>query len=86
MDTAVNRVRFLKKLNALFASERENNYFYFSQAKYSRIPSEVFSAKTKATKLWIIQLKHFDVLKDNEENLIVPFKAGETNIQYCVLN
>lgn len=86
MDTAVNRDLFLEKLNALIAGKREDNCFYFSQQKYSKILSEVVSAKIKCnTPLDYRRLKRFDVLKINdEEKLIVPLKPGETNIQYYV--
>jgi len=88
MDTAVNRDLFLEKLNALIAGKREDNCFYFSQEKYSKIVSEVVSAKIKCkTPLDYRRLKRFDVLKINdEEKLIVPLKPGETNIQYYVTN
>lgn len=88
MDTAVNRDLFIEKLNALIAGKREDNCFYFSQEKYSKILSEVVSAKTKCnTPLDYRRLKRFDVLKINdEEKLIVPLKQGETNIQYYVTN
>ncbi|KAF8782734.1 KRAB-A domain-containing protein 2 [Argiope bruennichi] len=86
MDTAVNRDLFLEKLNVLIAGELEDNCFYFSREKYSKILSEV--AKTKCnTPLDYRRLKRFDVLKINyEEKLIVPLKPGETNIQYYVTN
>lgn len=88
MDTAVNRDLFLEKLNALIAGKREDNCFYFSQEKYSKILSEVVSAKTKCNApLDYRRLKRFDVLKINDERkLIVPLKPGETNIQYYVTN
>ncbi|XP_067140873.1 KRAB-A domain-containing protein 2-like [Centruroides vittatus] len=88
MDTAVNHELFFKKLRALIASKREDNCFYFSQEKYSKILSEVVSAKTKcSTPLDYRRLKRFDVLKiKDEERLIVPLKPGETNIQYYVTN
>ncbi|GBN12165.1 KRAB-A domain-containing protein 2 [Araneus ventricosus] len=88
MDTAVNRDLFSEKLNALIASKREDNCFYFSQEKYSKILSEVISATTKcSTPLDYSRLRRFDVLKINdEEKLIVPLKPGKTNIQYFVTN
>ncbi|GFX86163.1 KRAB-A domain-containing protein 2 [Trichonephila clavipes] len=87
MDTAVNRDLFLEKLNALIVGKREDNCFYFSKEKYSKIPFEVVSAKTKCnTPLDYRRLKSFDVLKNNEEKLIVPLKPEETNIQYYVTN
>ena len=63
----------------------ENNCLYFSQEKYSKILSEVVSAKTKYnTPLDYRRLKRFDVLKIiDKENFIVPLKQEETNIQYC---
>ncbi|XP_076762970.1 KRAB-A domain-containing protein 2-like [Xylocopa sonorina] len=87
MDTEVNRDLFLEKLNALIVGKREDNCF-FSQEKYSKILSEVVSAKIKCnTPLDYRRLKRFDVLKINdEEKLIVPLKTGETNIQYYVTN
>ncbi|KAF8794000.1 KRAB-A domain-containing protein 2 [Argiope bruennichi] len=88
MDTAVNRDLFLEKLNVLITGKRGDNCFYFSREKYSKILSEVVSAKTKCnTPLDYRRLKRFDVLKINdEEKLIVPLKPGETNIQYYVTN
>ncbi|KAK2577745.1 hypothetical protein KPH14_012286 [Odynerus spinipes] len=88
MDIAVNRDLFLEKLNALIAGKRADNCFYFSQEKYSKILSEVVSAKIKCnTPLDCRRLKRFDVLKINDkEKLIVPLKPGETNIQYYVTN
>ncbi|XP_015600310.1 KRAB-A domain-containing protein 2-like [Cephus cinctus] len=88
MDTAVNRDLFLEKLNALIAGKREDNCFYFSQEKYSKILSEVVSAKTKCkTPLDYRRLKRFDVLRINgEEKLIAPLKPGKTNIQCYVTN
>ncbi|XP_043497554.1 KRAB-A domain-containing protein 2-like [Polistes fuscatus] len=88
MDTAVNRDLFFEKLHALIASKREDNCFYFSQEKYSKILSEVISAKTKcSTPLDYRRLKRFDVIKINgKKKLIVPLKSGETNIQYYVTN
>ncbi|XP_023288360.1 KRAB-A domain-containing protein 2 [Orussus abietinus] len=88
MDTAVNRDLFLEKLNALIAGKREDNCLYFSQEKYSKILSEVVSAKIKCnTPLDYRRLKRFDVLKiKDKENLIVPLKPGKTNIQYYVTN
>lgn len=48
----------------------------------------MISAKTKSgASLDYRRLKCFDLLKINgEEKLIVPLKAGETNIQYYVKN
>ncbi|KAK1117280.1 hypothetical protein K0M31_016830 [Melipona bicolor] len=65
-------------------SVKDRICFYFSQEKYSKILSEVVSAKIKCnTPLDYRRLKRFDVLKTNdEEKLIVPLKPGETNIQY----
>ncbi|GBM60391.1 KRAB-A domain-containing protein 2 [Araneus ventricosus] len=56
--------------------------------KYSKILSEVLSAKTKcSTPLDYRRLRRFDVLKMNdEEKLIVSLKPGETNMQYYVTN
>ena len=83
MDTAVNCDLFIKKLVAIIVGNREDNCFYFSQEKYSKILSEVVSAKTKCnTPLDYRRLKRFDVLKINdEEKFIVPLKQEETNIQ-----
>ncbi|GBN67396.1 KRAB-A domain-containing protein 2 [Araneus ventricosus] len=75
---------FFEKLNALIASKREDSCFYFSQEKYSKILSEVISAKTS---LDYRRLRRFDVLKINdEEKLIVPLKPGETNVTNYVTN
>ncbi|GFW10025.1 KRAB-A domain-containing protein 2 [Trichonephila clavipes] len=88
MDTGVNRDLFLEKLSALIAGKRGDNWFYFSKEKYSKILSEVVFAKAKwNTPLDYRRLKHFHVLKINdEEKLIVPLKPGEKNIQYYVTN
>jgi hypothetical protein len=88
MATAVNRDKFFEKLHALIGSKREDNCFYFSQERYSKIVSEVIFAKRKcSTPLDYRRLKRFDILKvSDEEKLIVPLKPGETNIQYYVTN
>ncbi|CAG9835992.1 unnamed protein product [Diabrotica balteata] len=88
MDTDVDRDVFFETLQALIATKREDNCFYFSKERYSKTISEVISAKTKcSTPLDYRRLKRFDVLKvDDEEKLIVPLKPGETNAQYYVIN
>nr|XP_034194771.1 KRAB-A domain-containing protein 2-like [Osmia lignaria] len=88
MDSALNRDIFFDKSNALIGSKQEDTCFYFSQERYSKILSEVSSAKTKcSTPLDYRRLKRFDILKiTDEEKLIVPLKPGETNIQYYVTN
>ena len=53
MNIAVNR-GLLRKLNALIESKREDNCFYFSREKYSKILSEVSSAKSKCSPPYII--------------------------------
>ncbi|GFX28338.1 KRAB-A domain-containing protein 2 [Trichonephila clavipes] len=85
---AVNRDLFLEKLNALIAGKGEDNCFYFSKEKYSKILSEVVSAKTKCNiPLDYRRLKRFDVLRiKDEEKLIVPLKRGKTNLQYYITN
>lgn len=47
MVSVVNSNIFLGKSSALIGSKPENNCFYFSQERYSKILSEVRSAKTK---------------------------------------
>lgn len=88
MATAVNSDQFFEKLNTLIRSKRKDNCFYFSHERYSKIVSEVISAKSKcSTPLDYRRLKRFDILKvSDEQKLIVPLKPGETNIQYFVTN
>lgn len=88
MDTTVNRKLFFAKLRKLIASKREDNCSHFSQEKYSKIISEVISAKAKRSKaLDYRRLKRFDVITiSGKEKLIVPLQPGVTNIQYYVTN
>lgn len=88
MTATVNRDIFFDHLRALIASKREDNCFYFTQEKYSKILSEVKFAKFKcSTPLDYRRLKRFDVLKsDTGDRLIVPLKPGDTSIQYYVTN
>ncbi|XP_030768090.1 KRAB-A domain-containing protein 2-like [Sitophilus oryzae] len=88
MAAPVNRDQFFKKLHTLIESKRKDNCFYFSKEKYSKILSEVISAKTKCcTPSDYRRLKRFDILNvGDEQKLIVPLKPGETNIQYYVTN
>ena len=81
MATSVNCDSFFEKLHAIIASRRKDNCFYFAQERFSKILSEVISAKTKCrTPLDNRRLKRFDILKINdEEKLIEPLKPGETN-------